>query len=184
MLVCALRSKQRTCKHTDKTESAQIIRIVWACLRYPDSNKRENENIRFKRLCLLYAFPVIQPNLALFAIHENSVTDPNQPYLSRPFSPYAIKGKCAKASQISPCRNNWPSMDLTQNKETVYLDSDIPKLEALQRFKLYGQIRNCAILQQSRNAITMSCIRRFCVLNPLFPLFNPMRICLYTLIRV
>ena len=44
-------------------------------------------------------FPAMLPNWALFAIHKNSVSDPNQRYLSRPFSPHAIRVSCAQITR-------------------------------------------------------------------------------------
>ena len=105
----------------------------------------------------------------LFAIPKTGISAPNQLYLSRPFSPYAIREEVCPFNQINQAFSNLQRLDPTPNKESLYLDSDIPRLEALQRFKLSGWIRPYAILQQLRSAITMGCIRGFRALNPLFP---------------
>ena len=90
--------------------------MIWACLRYSNSSKREKMKIPgFKRLCLLYTFPAMLPNWALFAIHENIVTDPNQPYLSRPFSPHAIRVNCAQITRSAQA-GQLPQTEKTPNK--------------------------------------------------------------------
>jgi hypothetical protein len=118
-------------------------------------------------------------NRRLFAALKNGISSPNRLYLSRPFSLYAIREKCTHLTRFGQARHNRRSMDLMQNKGTLRLDSDVPRLEALQCFKLSGRIRPCAILQQLRSAITISCIRRFCTLNPLF---RDSILCAYTYI--
>jgi hypothetical protein len=81
----------------------------WLCLPYNHFKRRQETKSAY-----LFAFVCCSlscGNAALFAIHgfnrrlfavlKTGVLATNQLYLSRPFSPYAIRGKCAHLIQIN-----------------------------------------------------------------------------------
>lgn len=69
------------------------------------SRNEKRVSIRGCLLCLetcnAALFAIHGFNRRLFAVLKTGVLAPNQFYLSRPFSPYAIRGKCAHLTQIN-----------------------------------------------------------------------------------
>lgn len=113
-------------------------------------------------------FPALLCSLALFAIHKNSLVRSNQALFVAPVFACADRVTVCPFNQTSKELGNLQRLDLTQSKEALYHDSDIPRLKALQCFKLSGQFRTCAILQLLSSAVKMGCIRRFFALNTLY----------------
>lgn len=101
---------------------------------------------------------------------KTALPDHKQFYLCSIFR-IRCQGETCPFNQTSKELGNLQRLDLTQSKEALYHDSDMPRLKALQCFKLSGQFRPCAILQLLSSAVKMGCIRRFCALNPLFSRF-------------
>lgn len=109
-------------------------------------------------------FAILGFNRRLFAVLKKRHISPESALFVAPTFPVRYQGESCPFNRINQTRHNRRRFDLTPNKANYTIDSDMPKLEALQRFKPSEQIRSCAILQRLHHAITTACISRFSLL--------------------
>ena len=86
-------------KHSHAPDVSGFLALFAVQSFQTPSRNKKRVSIRGCLLCLetcnTALFAIHGFNRRLFAVLKTGVLAPNQLYLSRPFSPYAIRGKCA-----------------------------------------------------------------------------------------